>query len=81
MEEMYSPEIVEAMEKAQNSAWEADRRLRAAATDMAELLLNIKEELIGHHDTVDGPEGKPYPNWAMQLTDKIEKVLHQAGLE
>lgn len=49
--------------------------LKTVSQRLTAVLDEVLDELGRHHDTVDGPEGRPYPNWSMILEEKIREAI------
>lgn len=52
--------------------------LFAAAPELLDMLEQVADELVKHHDTVDGPDGQPRANWAMNLEREIREAIAKA---
>lgn len=54
-------------------------KLRMNLTILRADLLECREHLDKEMDVVDGPDGQPAPNRAMQLVNMIDEALHGPG--
>lgn len=52
--------------------------LKEVNAELLDMLKEIAEELDNHHDIVDGEDGKPKPNWAMNLQSDIDMLVAKA---
>jgi hypothetical protein len=80
--EFAAQRIAQQMAQSIRNAQPDPEELKAAYQHIARLtadLLECREYLEGHVDVVDGDNGEPAPNRAMQLVSLIDESLHGPG--
>lgn len=53
----------------------------AARKPLLEALREYRDALLNEEDTLDGPDGSPLPNWAMQASLLLNRILDKHEVE